>query len=62
MLYLSFLFVIAYLIGAIPTGVILSKLFGHGDLQRRGSKNIGATNVTRVMGKKWGILTTWGMY
>lgn len=59
-LHLSLFFVIAYLIGAIPTGVILSKLFGRGDLQRQGSKNIGATNVSRVMGKKWGILTLLG--
>jgi glycerol-3-phosphate acyltransferase PlsY len=59
-LYIFFLFVIAYLIGAIPTGVILSKLFGRGDIQRQGSKNIGATNVSRVMGKKWGILTLLG--
>ena len=59
-LCLSLFFVIAYLIGAIPTGVILSKLFGRGDLQRQGSKNIGATNVSRVMGKKWGILTLLG--
>jgi glycerol-3-phosphate acyltransferase PlsY len=59
-LYIFFLFGVAYLIGAIPTGVILSKLFGRGDLQRQGSKNIGATNVSRVMGKKWGILTLLG--
>ncbi|HSO72522.1 MAG TPA: glycerol-3-phosphate acyltransferase, partial [Thermodesulfobacteriota bacterium] len=54
-LTLSLLFIISYLIGAIPTGVILSSLFGRGDLQQQGSKNIGATNVSRVMGKKWGI-------
>ena len=59
-LYIFFLFLIAYLIGAFPTGVIFSKLFGQGDLQRQGSKNIGATNVSRVMGKKWGILTLLG--
>ena len=50
----------AYLIGSIPTGVILSRFFGQGDLQQQGSKNIGATNVSRVMGKKWGILTLIG--
>ena len=59
-LTLSLLFIISYLIGAIPTGVILSRIFGQGDLQRQGSKNIGATNVSRVMGKKWGILTLLG--
>ncbi len=54
------LLVAAYLIGSIPTGVILSRCFGLGDLQQRGSKNIGATNVSRVMGKKWGVLTLIG--
>lgn len=54
------LLVAAYLIGSIPTGVILSRFFGQGDLQQQGSKNIGATNVSRVMGKKWGILTLIG--
>jgi acyl phosphate:glycerol-3-phosphate acyltransferase len=59
-LYTFILFLIAYLIGSVPTGVIFSRLFGQGDLQRRGSRNIGATNVSRVMGKKWGILTLLG--
>ena len=50
----------AYLVGSISTGVILSKLFGQGNLQAEGSKNIGATNVSRLMGMKWGILTLVG--
>ncbi|HMK64153.1 MAG TPA: glycerol-3-phosphate acyltransferase, partial [Thermodesulfobacteriota bacterium] len=50
----------SYLIGSISTGVVLSKLFGQGNLQEEGSKNIGATNVSRLMGKKWGILTLLG--
>jgi glycerol-3-phosphate acyltransferase PlsY len=52
--------VLSYLIGSISTGVVLSKLFGRGDLQSAGSKNIGATNVSRLMGLKWGILTLVG--
>lgn len=56
-----FLFsLLAYLIGSIPTGVILSRIFGAGDLQQKGSKNIGATNVSRVMGKKWGLIALIG--
>ena len=55
-----FLTIIAYLVGSISTGVLLSKLFGQGNLQAEGSKNIGATNVTRLMGMKWGILTLVG--
>jgi acyl phosphate:glycerol-3-phosphate acyltransferase len=52
--------VIAYLVGSISTGVVLSKIFGQGNLQAEGSKNIGATNVSRLMGMKWGILTLLG--
>jgi acyl phosphate:glycerol-3-phosphate acyltransferase len=59
-LYTLILFLIAYLIGSVPTGVIFSRLFGQGNLQQQGSKNIGATNVSRVMGKNWGILTLLG--
>ena len=50
----------SYLIGSISTGIVLSKLFGQGNLQKEGSKNIGATNVSRLMGKKWGIITLIG--
>jgi len=52
--------VFAYLVGSISTGVVLSKVFGKGNLQKEGSKNIGATNVSRLMGLKWGILTLLG--
>jgi glycerol-3-phosphate acyltransferase PlsY len=52
--------VFAYLVGSISTGVVLSKIFGQGNLQAEGSKNIGATNVSRLMGVKWGILTLVG--
>ncbi len=55
-----FLTVVAYLVGSISTGVVLSKIFGQGNLQAEGSKNIGATNVSRLMGMKWGILTLVG--
>lgn len=48
--------VLGYLIGSIPNGVIIAKC-KHVDLYRSGSGNIGATNVTRVLGKKYGILT-----
>ena len=56
----SLLTVIAYLVGSISTGVLLSKLSGRGNLQAEGSKSIGATNVSRLMGLKWGILTLIG--
>jgi glycerol-3-phosphate acyltransferase PlsY len=49
-----------YLVGSIPTGVIVSKLFGAKDVRQEGSGNIGATNVFRVSGAKLGILTLLG--
>lgn len=40
----------AYLMGSIPFGYILSKMFRQVDIRRRGSGNIGATNVLRLLG------------
>ncbi len=52
-------FIIAYLLGSISTGALLSRLHGE-DIRSKGSGNIGATNVLRVMGKKYGALTLAG--
>ena len=57
MLYL--LIILSYLVGSIPTGLILSKAAGI-DIRKSGSGNIGATNVTRLLGKKLGVLTLLG--
>lgn len=45
----------AFLIGGIPFGFLIGKLNGK-DIRKEGSCNIGATNVTRVVGKWWGKL------
>lgn len=48
---------IAYLIGSIPTGFLMTKIFVGADIRNAGSKNVGATNVYRVAGKLPGFLT-----
>jgi len=48
--------IIAYLIGAIPTGYIISRLKGISDIRKYGSGNIGATNVSRVLGMHYFFL------
>lgn len=47
--------VIGYLIGSIPSGLLVGKLFFHTDLRHYGSHNIGATNAWRILGKKAGL-------
>ncbi|MFQ3306851.1 MAG: glycerol-3-phosphate acyltransferase PlsY [Candidatus Midichloriaceae bacterium] len=51
------LIIISYVIGSIPSGVILSKILKIGDIRGHGSGNIGATNAFRVGGKLLGGLT-----
>lgn len=47
--------VIGYLIGAIPFALILGKMRGI-DVRKIGSGNVGATNLGRALGRKWGVL------
>jgi glycerol-3-phosphate acyltransferase PlsY len=57
---LLLLLLATYLIGAIPTGIILTRLAGGEDLRKVGSGNIGATNVYRSAGRTLGIITLIG--
>ncbi|MBV8481896.1 MAG: glycerol-3-phosphate 1-O-acyltransferase PlsY [Verrucomicrobia bacterium] len=50
-----FVIILCYLIGSFPSGYLVGKSQGI-DIRQHGSGNIGATNVVRVMGKKWGYL------
>jgi len=55
-----FFVLIAYFLGAVPIGLLIAKIYGHPDIRREGSGNIGATNVARVVGKKQGLITLIG--
>jgi glycerol-3-phosphate acyltransferase PlsY len=45
----------SYLLGAIPTSYLTARLFRHIDLREHGSRNLGATNLYRVLGWKFAI-------
>lgn len=51
-----FLLIASYLLGSIPWALIVSKLFKGIDIRDYGSKNMGATNLLRIMGFKYGLL------
>ncbi len=48
-------FLAAYLLGSVPFGFLAGYFLKGIDIREHGSKNIGATNVFRTIGKKWGI-------
>ncbi len=52
-LYIAITAIIAYLIGSIPTGYLIVKAKTGQDIRSVGSGSTGATNVKRVLGKKW---------
>lgn len=56
----SGLLLLAYLLGSIPWGLILSRIFARDDIRLKGSGNIGATNVARETGVIPGLLTLAG--
>lgn len=56
MLTIILILLLSYLVGSIPTAIIISKLVAGIDIRNYGSGNAGGTNVFRVLGWKYGIL------
>ncbi|MGA9537827.1 MAG: glycerol-3-phosphate 1-O-acyltransferase PlsY [Desulfobacterales bacterium] len=52
--------ILAYLLGSVPWGLVLTRMFTTVDIRRQGSGNIGATNVRRLAGTPLGLLTLAG--
>ncbi len=57
MLNLIVVIALSYLAGSIPNSIIISRLVKGIDIRKHGSGNAGGTNVMRVLGWKWGVLT-----
>ncbi|ELJ9299796.1 glycerol-3-phosphate 1-O-acyltransferase PlsY [Staphylococcus pseudintermedius] len=55
---LILLFIVSYLIGSIPSGYLIGKIFFKKDIRKYGSGNMGATNSFRVLGKLAGFAVT----
>jgi acyl phosphate:glycerol-3-phosphate acyltransferase len=51
---------LAYLLGSIPTGLVVARLLGGPDPRQTGSGNVGAANLYRLLGRNAGILTLLG--
>lgn len=47
------LIILAYIIGSIPSGYLIARMYGVEDIRAHGSGNIGATNVARILGTKF---------
>ncbi|MBI5645683.1 MAG: glycerol-3-phosphate 1-O-acyltransferase PlsY [Ignavibacteriae bacterium] len=56
MYLLSLIIILSYLVGSIPTGLIISRWVKGIDIRKAGSGNIGSTNAMRVLGWKWGLV------
>ncbi|WP_147534711.1 glycerol-3-phosphate 1-O-acyltransferase PlsY [Bacillus marasmi] len=54
----AIILIIAYLLGSIPSGLIVGKMFYGKDIREHGSGNLGATNTFRILGKKAGLAVT----
>ncbi len=54
--YIVILLILSYILGSIPFGLVIGKVFKKIDIREHGSKNTGATNTTRVLGIWLGVL------
>ena len=54
----AIIFILAYLLGSIPSGLIVGKVFYNTDIREHGSGNLGGTNTFRVLGVKAGLIVT----
>ena len=57
MFNLAVVIILSYLVGSIPVSIIISKIVKGIDIRKHGSGNAGGTNVFRVLGWKYGVLT-----
>ncbi|MFZ1731309.1 MAG: glycerol-3-phosphate 1-O-acyltransferase PlsY [Bacteroidota bacterium] len=60
MYLLSLIIILSYIVGSIPTGLLISRWFGGTDIRQHGSGNIGSTNVMRTLGWKLGLMVQAG--
>lgn len=51
------IYLLCYFIGSIPSGFLVALLIGNEDIRKRGSGSTGATNLTRIYGKRAGLVT-----
>jgi glycerol-3-phosphate acyltransferase PlsY len=58
--YFLGLLVLAYLLGSIPTGLVVARLMGAPDPRQTGSGNMGAANLFRLLGRNAGVFTLLG--
>ena len=57
-MYIILFIILAYLLGSIPSALIIGKLTQKIDIREHGSGNMGATNAFRILGTKAGIIVT----
>ncbi len=60
MYLLGFIIFLSYLVGSIPTGILVTRRIKGIDIRNFGSGNTGSTNVTRLLGWKWGLVVQAG--